>query len=107
MSDTANVRRHWVVVPAVPPEKETPIRKQARRLQEEGFDARLSIRQTVTEKAQVRFEARIALDRMMGQRIERVVDRNTACGAERCVCVHDRPAAAIRQNEIVTGNAFA
>ena len=78
MSDSANVRRQRFVVPAVATEKESTIRKQARRLEEERVDARLSIRQTITEKAQVRFEARIALDRMVGQRIERVVDWNTA-----------------------------
>src|SRR5215217_6966833 len=101
MTDIIHVRGHKLIRPTTAAEHEAMIWKSFRYFKEEPVDARLPIRQTICEQAEIARESILRRNRMMRIGIECVVDRHTGTRAQRLVTLHDRFATAICQNQIV------
>ena len=82
VADVAHVRRHRLVVPAVAAEQEAPLGQARGRLEEELLDPRLAVGQAVAEEARSAAKRGSGGDRVVGRRVERVVDRHAAPRAE-------------------------
>ena len=98
--DVPHVRRHRLVLPAVAADEETAVGKPRRRVEEERFDAPLTVRQAVAEEGKVGREALLRRHWEMGRRIEPVVDRHAAPGPEAFVAGDDGRSAAIGEDDV-------
>ncbi len=100
VAEPTDIARHGLVVPAGAAKQAPAVLHQGGGLQEEGFDAGLAVGQAVGQQRQVRLEPRIAEHRMVGFRIQRIVDRPTVQGPESPVGFHNRGAAAVGQHDV-------
>ncbi len=103
VAQMADVGRHGLGLPAVPPDQEPPVREPLGRRQEEGLHPRLPIGQAVAQERQVGPEPLLGRDRMVGGGIEGVVDRDAALRPETLVGAHHRRAAAVGQDHVEPG----
>src|SRR5690242_7523581 len=104
MAHVLHIHRHRLVSPAAAAEYEPMIWQSFRDFEKELFNARFAIWQTIREECEITDKPFISSNGMMRVRIERVVDRHAHLRAERLVTAHNRFAAAVGQDQIVTGN---
>ena len=107
MADIVDVGRHRLVAPAAAAQQETAFRQAGRGIEEELFDPCLAVGQPIGHEAEISFEARVRGDRVVGFRVQRIVDRNAVAGADSLVGVDHRLAAAIGEDIIEAGDQRA
>src|SRR5262245_6308133 len=89
VADTTNVRGDAFVAPAGAAQYKAVIAQYRCRSEKERIDAGFAVRQAVGEKAQIAAIAAAAGGRIMGRRVERIVDRNAHAGPDLPVPCND------------------
>ncbi len=100
VAEPADVAGHGLVVPTIAAKQEAAVCQPLGRVQEEGFDARLAVRQSIGQQRQVGFEPGLAQHGMVGLRIEGVVDRPAVRRTEGAIGLHHRGAASVGQHHV-------
>src|SRR3954447_3570200 len=107
VADVVDGPRHPLVFPAGAAEKKTAVGEKQGRADKKLFDARFAIRKPIAEEGEIGLELFFRRHGMVRGRIERVVDGDALPRAERLVLVHDRRAAAVGEDQVVTRNERA
>src|SRR5581483_11304581 len=75
-----------------------------RGLEEKLAYAGFPVGQAIAEKPQCAVEVGVGCHGMMGERIQRVVDRNTVPRSPAAILLYDRSTASVGENEVIPGN---
>ena len=101
MSEITDIGRQWLVVPAIAAEQKLSVGQIGCYRNEKFVDPPLAIGQAVGKKPEIAQKTGLGRDRIVGQRVEPVIDRHTAAGAKALVPRDDRRAAAVSQDKVV------